>query len=388
MKVALLNSGGQLSYLQGLVSGLAQIDGLEIQVLDSDQSIGKFDTYRKIRHVNLVGSDSHSTGSFGKTKRILSYYLEIFVHCLISSNEIIHIQWYRRFYIFDRVFLSIFFKIFNKKIIYTAHNINRGERDGRDSFLNRSSLQFLYSISDVIIVHTEKMKLDLLKKFKVKAGKIHVVPHGINNAVPEVGMSMSTARVKLNIPQNRRVVLFFGRIDRYKGLDVLLSAFSNLDPERYLLLIAGSVVPEYLTEFRSSIEPLLGNKGIISKIGYIPDENIEYYFMAADCLVLPYKYIYQTGVVFLSYRFGLPIIASDVGSLREDIVEGRTGFICRPEDPVDLAHKIEKYFESTLFKNKEYFSVDIKRWAEEKYGWGSIGEKTWRLYKKCLGERC
>ena len=71
--------------------------------------------------------------------------------------------------------------------------------------------------------------------------------------------------------------------------------------------------------------------------GFILDDETELYLKAADVLVLPYRYIYQSGVLFLGHSFGLPVIAADVGCLKDEIVEGQTGFIFRPEDPVDLA---------------------------------------------------
>ena len=70
---------------------------------------------------------------------------------------------------------------------------------------------------------------------------------------------------------------------------------------------------------------------------YIPDDETELYFKAADVLVLPYRHIYQSGVLFLGYSFGLPVLAADVGALKEEIVEGKTGFVFKPEDSVDLA---------------------------------------------------
>ena len=83
---------------------------------------------------------------------------------------------------------------------------------------------------------------------------------------------------------------------------------------------------------------------IIERIEYIPDEETELFFKAADVLVLPYTRIFQGGVLFLGYGFGLPVIASNVGSLREEIVEGKTGFVFKARDSSDLAGIIGKYF--------------------------------------------
>src|SRR5208337_1565687 len=88
---------------------------------------------------------------------------------------------------------------------------------------------------------------------------------------------------------------------------------------------------------------------VLLRADFIPDEETEVYFKAADVLVLPYRHIYQSGVLFLGYSFGLPVVAADVGSLKDDIVEGNTGFVFRPEDPVDLARTIQRYFASDLF---------------------------------------
>ena len=84
---------------------------------------------------------------------------------------------------------------------------------------------------------------------------------------------------------------------------------------------------------------------------YIPDSETELYFKAADVLALRTQDIFQSGVLFLGYSFGLPVVVTDVGSLRQDVVEGRTGFVCRPEDPHDLAASIARFFSSDLFRN-------------------------------------
>ena len=90
---------------------------------------------------------------------------------------------------------------------------------------------------------------------------------------------------------------------------------------------------------------------VLLRAEHIPEDETELYFKAADVLVLPYRYIYQSGVLFLSYSFGLPILASDLDALKDQIIEGETGFVFRSGDPVDLAVTIERYFASDLFAN-------------------------------------
>ena len=93
--------------------------------------------------------------------------------------------------------------------------------------------------------------------------------------------------------------------------------------------------------------------GLLQKIEYVPDEETELYFKAADVLILPYTHVFQSGVLFLAYSFGLPAIAADVGNLREEIIEGQTGFVFKARDSSDLARKIDEYFNSELFHNLE-----------------------------------
>jgi glycosyltransferase involved in cell wall biosynthesis len=119
---------------------------------------------------------------------------------------------------------------------------------------------------------------------------------------------------------------------------------------------------------------------------FIPDEELELYLKAADVAVLPYTRIFQSGVLFLAYSFGLPVIASDVGSLREDIVEGETGFICKPEDPVDLARTIERYFASSLYRNLDSRRGRIREYIQERHSWEVVGERTRSVYAGVLGK--
>jgi glycosyltransferase involved in cell wall biosynthesis len=108
------------------------------------------------------------------------------------------------------------------------------------------------------------------------------------------------------------------------------------------------------------------------------------YFKAADVLVLPYTHVFQSGVLFLGYSFGLPAIAADVGNLKEEIIEGETGFIFKPRDPVDLARKIDNYFNSELFGDLENRRDQIRKHANEQYSWDKVAAITNAVYSNLL----
>src|SRR4030095_10543509 len=162
-----------------------------------------------------------------------------------------------------------------------------------------------------------------------------------------------------------KVLLFYGQVAPYKGLEYLVQSLVHLRKTRtpYRLLIAGRIKKsdkDYWKEIQETISRSDLASLILSRIEFIPDEETEIYFKAADALVLPYVYILQSGVLFLSYNFGLPVLAADVGSLKEDIVEGRTGFVFRPRDPVSLARTIEVFFVSELYRNLPDRRKDIR----------------------------
>jgi glycosyltransferase involved in cell wall biosynthesis len=201
-------------------------------------------------------------------------------------------------------------------------------------------------------------------------------------------LTKSEAREKLNLSEKDKIILFFGNIAPYKGLEYLIKAFVFVRRQigDVRLIIAGRI--KNCESYWEQVQGIMTNHGlkehIIENIEYIPDADVELYFKSADVLVLPYKHIFQSGVAFLAYNFGLPIVATDVGSLSEEIVEAKTGFICRPDDPEDLADKINIYFNSDLFRNLEVEREKIVKYGNEKYSWGNIGDITYSIYDKLL----
>ena len=152
------------------------------------------------------------------------------------------------------------------------------------------------------------------------------------------------------------------------------------------MIIAGwpKSCESYWTALRETIRDDVQAGRILLRAEYIPDDETELYFKAADVLVLPYRHIYQSGVLFLGYSFGLPVLAADVGALKDEIVEGKTGFVFRPEDPVDLARTIERYFASDLFANLASRRQAIRDFATERHSWDVVGQLTMNVYENLL----
>jgi glycosyltransferase involved in cell wall biosynthesis len=282
-----------------------------------------------------------------------------------------------------------YYKALAKKIVLTSHNVNQARRDSKDSLLNRITLRIQYRFADHIFVHTQKMKSELLQEFGVRERSVTVIPFGINNSLPETDLTPAQAKRRLGIADGEKAILFLGRMRPYKGLEYLLTAFKELasGDRTYRLVVASEPKKgseEYLEMIRRRIDQEFAPAQIIVKICFIPDEEMEIYLKAADILVLPYKEIFQSGVLFLAYSFGVPVVATDVGSFREEIVEGKTGFLCRPADPIDLAKTLETYFESNLYKDLPRRRSEIREYAHARYSWDSVGKLTRRVYADTL----
>ena len=388
MKVSILTGGKDPHYALGLLGGLASHE-IDIEFIGNDgMQDAEVVKNNNVLYFNLRGDQRADSPLSEKITRVLRYYLKLFIYSLKTDSPIFHILWLNKFIYFDSTLLNLYYKMLGKRLVYTAHNINIRERDGDNTWLNRASLKFMYRIVDHVFVHTELMKEQLIEDFDIQQDKVTVIPFGINNVIPRTELTRVQAREKLHMGDKDKIVLFFGNVAPYKGIDHLMLAFIRLK-EKYddlKLLIVGRIknCSEYWENIQEQINKYKLADSIIERLEYVPDEEVEVYFKSADVSILPYKHIFQSGVLFLSYSFGLPVIATDVGSLKEEIVESQTGFICRPNDPDDLAAKIDRYFNSDLYKNLESNRKNIIKYTNEKHSWENVGEKTVTVYKNLL----
>jgi len=390
MEVALFTGGRDRPYALGLVKALLS-HGVSLQVLGGDElDNAELPASSRLKFLNICAKSQPSVSYLWRAWRLLVYYARVIAYAAVAEPKIFHILWNGKFEYFDRTLLAPYHKLLGKKIVFTAHNVNAGKRDSNDSLLNRMTLRIQYRLTDHIFVHTQQMKDDLLRDFGVREVAVTVIPFGINNAAPCTDLTIADAKEQLGLKQGERVILFFGNIGPYKGLHHLIAAFQRLSAqnEEYRLIIAGkhrTGAEQYVNEICEATNRDVKMGRIIRRIEHIPDDETELYFKAADVLILPYTFVSQSGVLFLGYSFGLPVIATDVGSLRDDIVERETGFLCQPSDPADLARAIEAYFESDLFKNLSGRRQQIQHYARKRHSWDVVGEMTRNVYMELLG---
>jgi D-inositol-3-phosphate glycosyltransferase len=389
VKVAILSGGRDKPYALGLAQALAQ-KGVALDFIGSDQfRVSALLDNPRVRFLNLRG-DQEPTSVLRKALRVSRYYYRLIRYATASEPTLFHILWNNHFEHFDRTILVLYYRVRGKRLVFTAHNVNAGRRDGNDSWLNRLSLRFQYRWVDHVFVHTCRMKQELMDEFDVAAGKITVIPFGLNSTIPRTALTPQRAKERLGLTNQNRVVLFFGNIAPYKGLHHLVRAFATVlaSSADYRLVIAGSPKKgseEYWADIRRTIQHMNIDSRVLVRDEFIPDDEIELYFKAGDLLVLPYTHIFQSGVLFLGYNFGLPALVADVGALKENLVQGTEAMVFRSGDEVDLGAAIERYFASDLYATLESHREHIREAASMRYSWNRAAELMTGAYASVLG---
>lgn len=274
----------------------------------------------------------------------------------------------------DLVTLLLVFipKLFGLKIAVISHDIS-SFADNDNALIQN----IIYNtLSDFIIVHNQFSKNELLKSIALKdIGKLKVIKHGgyldhINKA-----MSKEKARKDLNLDAEAKYILFFGQIKDVKGLDVLLEAMRFV-PVNIKLIIAGKPWKNDFSIYSDLIKKYNLEDRIIMMIRFIEDDEREKLFYASDVNVIPYRIIYQSGVLLMAMSHGLPVIASDLPANKEIIIDNENGMLFESENANSLGDKINKFFKENIEKKLSKNSIKT---IEDEYGWNNIATNYVKL---------
>ncbi len=256
------------------------------------------------------------------------------------------------------------------KIICIADNVIPHEK----RFGDKSFTKYFLKSCDAFITMSEKVMNDLRIFQKTKPAQL--VLHPLYDNFGDI-VSKSSAREHLGLPQQEKIILFFGFIRNYKGLDLLLEAMSilkNLKPQtlNLKLLIAGEFY-EDAKPYRELIEKLGLQDQLILKTDFIPDSEVKYYLCAADAVIQPYRNATQSGVTPLAYHFEKPMIVTNVGGLPKLVPDGKVGLVVEP-DPASIATGILKFYQL----GENYFIPHLRS-EKQQYSWANMVNTITRL---------
>lgn len=241
------------------------------------------------------------------------------------------------------------------KVVGLLHNIIPHEKRPGDTALNK----YFLNRCDRFVVLSKSVRDDLLT-LKPNADVV-LHPHPVYDHYGKK-IKKSEARQKMGLPQDKKILLFFGLIRPYKGLDILMKAFKNL-PEDFFLLVGGEPY-EDREQYEKLAESYVNRASL--NFRFISDEEVPLFFSAADVSVLPYRTATQSGVVSVAFHFDLPVIVTDVGGLRETVEAFEGGLTAETPDEEAVRKTILSFFEK-----EDRFKSNLDRFKTE-FSWENL----------------
>jgi len=255
------------------------------------------------------------------------------------------------------------------KVISIVDNMIPHEKRMGDRLLT----QYFVKTVDGFVAMSEKVKNDI-KTFSHKP--VSISPHPIFNHFGDPITKME-ARTKLGLPQEKKIILFFGYIRKYKGLDLLIQAMSSESIKK--LDIQLMIVGEFY-EDASNYHDLVNSLGLQNQISfysnYIPDGEVKNYVCSADFIIQPYKNATQSGVTPLAYHFEKPMLVTNVGGLADTVPNLKTGIVVEP-----TTNAIVKGIETLYELGENHFIPNLIE-EKKKYSWAQMTEKFLALYQQ------
>jgi glycosyltransferase involved in cell wall biosynthesis len=245
------------------------------------------------------------------------------------------------------------------RIVCIADNVIPHEKRPGDTAFTK----YFFKPCDAFITMSEKVLSDLRLFEKQKPAVL--VQHPLYDNFGPI-ISKSAARKHLALPEHEKIVLFFGFIRKYKGLDLLLEALSLLPPDTTIKLLVAGEFYEDEKQYREQIEKLDIGKLLILRTEFIPDSEVQYYLCAADAVIQPYRNATQSGVTPLAYHFEKPMIVTNVGGLPSLVPDRKAGLVVEPVAAAIAAGIIEFY------QLGENYFIPHLRSEKQKYTWLNI----------------
>ena len=291
--------------------------------------------------------------------------------------DVVHVQWSVAPGLDVRIWAGL--RRLGIPVVYTAHNLL--PHDARPGDAERYGR--LYRAADTLIVHGERAAATLSERWRVPPARVIVAPHGpLLEEEPE--LDQAEARRRLGLPVDTPLVLFAGLIEPYKGLDDLIAAFGVLartHPGARLVIAGKPNVP--MASVRTGLDRHGLAERTILDARFLPQSVLAAYLCAADVVALPYREATTSGLLFAARRFARPIVATAVGGLAEQIVDGVSGLLVPPRDPTALAAALDRLLADPSFA--AVLGTEGKHATSEDSGWDVAACRTLDAYRAALG---
>lgn len=317
-------------------------------------------------------------GGKGKAAAVLDYgrtLVELAHELRRGHYDVLHIQSFKNASVEIRLYERT--RRFYRRLAMTVHNVLPHEPAPGDLELYGR----FYRVCDLLIVHNDASKQELREKFDIPEEKIRVIPRGL----------YTTYRVdeKARDDDARVHFLNFGRIRPYKGVDILLKAISLMDEKdraRCRFVIRGEQYPKLdPTDYRALIREYGIGDCVEFDNARVPEEEIPKLLGNADYLLFPYRKIYGSGVLLMSYTYGIPVVASDVPTFVEGTDGGKAGILFASEDPLAMKDALLSAMDKTPAERQAYREA-IRAIVGMRHNWKTTARQTVDAFRQILGE--
>lgn len=241
-------------------------------------------------------------------------------------------------------------------------------------FWDKWLIRYFIRSVDSFIAMSESVREDCLKFLPASRHDVVTLsPHPLYDNFGEA-VTKTDARSFLGLQQDKTILLFFGFIRDYKGLDLLMQAYKKAYTKDLLLVVAGEFYNN--AQQYSELEKELGLEGTIEwRTDFIPDDKVRYYFSAADLIVQPYKAATQSGVTQIAYHFERPMLVTRVGGLAEIVPNGKVGYVCEVNED-EIAEAIRSFAAMDTKQRDASFRKNIQN-EKQKYAWSAMTAKIY-----------
>ena len=376
----IIPNGFEANFTTGFVKGLVA-NGVEVLVLSCDETAPRLRA-AGAHHLNIRGSLREGRPVVQKVWNLVQYYARAIRQLVIHRNRTVHFtgMFDNRRILVEAAVLLVFARLMARRYIYTVHNVLPHGRAQSRWF--RFLYRFIYCLPDILLVHAESVAKQLINEFGVSERRIRVSSIGLNEEIPMTTLSQSAARAELGFDEKDKLILFFGKIEEYKGPDLLVAAFDALPFDGAHLIVAGSFGDsEFRERFLEQVSVAARGSRIHLYEKFFDNSEIEVFFKACDVLCLPYRNIYQSGLMFLGARFGIPIVATDVGSLRDFLSQG-FGTITPSNDVPGICQALTKFFAAPPTSTRLETAARARQ-----FSWERICERLVPLYEHAVAGR-
>lgn len=257
-----------------------------------------------------------------------------------EKADLIIFDWWHPFFGFCHgAISSIIKKEYSNKILFITENVVSHEANKVDKFLTKIGLRNA-SMFLALSKNVEEELERFAKGSKIYRSELPIYDCYKNDDIPEI----SKFKSQLGINKDDQVILFFGYVRKYKGLDILLKAFPKIlekFPNTFLLIV-GEFYDNPANYFKL-IEKLNITERVKLINQFVPNEDVAKYYLSSDVVVLPYRSATQSGILNVAYGFNKPVIVTNVGGLAEFVIEGKTGFVIKPDSEDEIVKGYEEY---------------------------------------------